>query len=231
MRVIDRVDVVGRSRRCGAPSRPASATAPSTRTRPTGPLVGDQLASRARARPRLLGDVLGGLLDRRRRRPWRGTRRSWDRRSRCPCLALLVEAALGLVAELLLLDHARGCKSGTVKTSRSSSLGQRRVAVVDDVGEGVEADQVRGAEAWRSWGGPSGSPVIASTSSGARPCLEHQVDGRHHRVRADAVADEVRRVLGRPRCPCRAPPRPNRLARSIAAGSVSGPATSSSSFM
>ena len=45
------------------------------------------------------------------------------------------------------------------------------------------------------FGWPIGAPVIASTSSGARPVVEHLVDADHHRVRADAVADEVRRVL------------------------------------
>ena len=60
--------------------------------------------------------------------------------------------------------------------------------------ERVEADEVRGAEAraLRVRHRRAGDVVDVL---GREAVLEHLMDGRHHRVRADAVADEVRRVL------------------------------------
>ena len=105
----------------------------------------------------------------------------------------LVEAALGLVAELLLLDH-RADVGRHREDLAVFVVHQRRVAVLGDVDEGVEADQVRRAEA--------GALRVAHRRAGdvvdvfgSETVFQHLMDRHHHRVGADAVADEVRRVF------------------------------------
>ena len=106
----------------------------------------------------------------------------------------LVEAALGLVAEQAALDHRLH-----VRRQREHLAilvgGERPVAVVDDVRERVEADEIGGAEA--------GALGVTHRHAGQRvevlgrqALLDHQVDRRHHRVGADAVRHEVGGVLG-----------------------------------
>ncbi len=108
-------------------------------------------------------------------------------------LLALVESALRLVAEDLLLDH-RADVGRHLEDAALLVRGERLVAVVRDVNERVEADDVRRAEAraLRVRHRHAGDRVDVL---GRVPELDHQVDRRHHRVRADAVADEVRSVL------------------------------------
>ena len=107
--------------------------------------------------------------------------------------AALEEAALGLVAELLLLDHLADVR-GDLEDLPVLVLGQRVEAVVRDVRERVEADEICRAEA-RALGVRHGRAGDVVDVLGREAVLQHLVDGGHHGVRADAVTDEVRRVL------------------------------------
>ena len=106
---------------------------------------------------------------------------------------LLVEARLRLLAEQPRLDHV-GEEVGDAEDLALRIVWQAVEAVLRDVDEGVEADDVRGAEG----GGPRAAHRAADDGvdflNGVAE-LAHAADGRHHRVDADAVGDEVRGVL------------------------------------
>jgi hypothetical protein len=106
---------------------------------------------------------------------------------------LLVEAALGLLTEPALFDHL-GQELGDLERVALGIGGQRVVAVVRHVHEGVEADEVGGAEHGAL--GPAGGRAEDRVELlDGEAVAHHRLQGVHHRVGADAVGDEVRRVL------------------------------------
>ena len=94
----------------------------------------------------IFAERLGGVLDRLVAALGAVLERLRVERLDLPSLPLLVEAALGLVAEQLLLDHRPDVRRH-LEDLALLVAGERGVAVVGDVHERVEADEVRRAEA------------------------------------------------------------------------------------
>ena len=243
-----------RSRTGRAPSRSPSACAPSmlTMSSAISPMRRAEYASVAAGHlPRELGgavvaasttlrtrsfgslDALG-RADRRRTSPSLRAvlERLRGRASTMPSVGLLVEAAAGLVAE-----HASSRPSSAMYAGHLEVfavlvvLSEVLVAVLRRRARRCRGRRRRRCGTRRSWGGPCGAPVIASTSSTAKLAVERQLDEVHHGEHADAVGDEVRRVLAEDDALAEHVVAEARARRRAIVGSVSCPATSSRSFM
>ena len=105
---------------------------------------------------------------------------------------LLIEAAFGFVAQPFALDHL--AEEGR-DLQFAALIAHVLCHVADDVAEDVESDEVDGAEGGGAWPA-DGLSCQRVNFFDAQIHLLHEADDVEHGESADAIGDEVGRVLG-----------------------------------